>query len=38
VIGSNVIVEIERVEQLLLPASTLSHHGRRSCTYALASA
>jgi hypothetical protein len=38
VISRNVILEIERVVQLLLPARTLSHHGRRSPTYALASA
>jgi hypothetical protein len=34
----NVILEIERVEQLPLPARTSSHHGRRSRTYAFPSA
>src|SRR5438128_285308 len=37
VISRNVIVEIERVEQLPLPARSLPHHRRRSLSHALPS-
>jgi hypothetical protein len=38
VIGRNVIVEIERVEQLLLSTRLMSHHGHRSLSNTLLSA
>ena len=38
VIGRNVIVEVERVEQLFLAARLLSHHARISPSTALLSA
>jgi hypothetical protein len=37
VIGRNVIIEVEQVEQLLLPPRSFHHHGHRSLANALLS-